>query len=69
MNQTYVALASLERRPIGLPMGDATVVYIIDDDESLRAVIGSLLRSVGLQTRTYASVGAFLAASRPDAAA
>jgi FixJ family two-component response regulator len=68
MNQTYVALASLERRPIGLPMGDATVVYIIDDDESLRAAIDSLLRSVGLQTRTYASAGAFLAASRPDAA-
>jgi FixJ family two-component response regulator len=68
MNRTYVALARTERRPIGLLMGDATVVYIIDDDESLRAVIDSLLRSVGLQTRTYASVDAFLAASRPDAA-
>jgi FixJ family two-component response regulator len=49
-------------------MGDAAVVYIIDDDESLRAVIDSLLRSVGLQTHAYASVAAFLAASRRDVA-
>jgi FixJ family two-component response regulator len=49
-------------------MGDTGVVYIIDDDESLRVVIDSLLRSVGLQTRLYASVSAFLAGPRPETA-
>jgi FixJ family two-component response regulator len=34
----------------------------------MRVVLDSLLRSVGLQTRTYASVDAFLAAPRPDTA-
>ena len=68
MTRTDTALARTAARPIGLPMGAAAVVYIIDDDESLRIVIDSLLRSVGLQTRAYASVGAFLAAPRSDAA-
>jgi len=49
-------------------MGDTSVVYIIDDDKSLRVVIDSLMRSVGLQTRLYASVSAFLSAPRPDTA-
>jgi FixJ family two-component response regulator len=48
-------------------MGEAEVVYIIDDDESMRAALDSLLRSVGLGTRAYSSIGEFLAAQRPDA--
>jgi FixJ family two-component response regulator len=50
-----------------LLMGEAGVVYIIDDDESMRAALDSLLRSVGLGTRAYSSIGEFLAAQRPDA--
>lgn len=48
-------------------MGEARVVYIIDDDESLRAALDSLLRSIGHNTRVYASVSEFLSAQRPDA--
>jgi FixJ family two-component response regulator len=41
-------------------MGDAAVVYIIDDDESLRSALDSLLRSVGLTTRVFGSARQFL---------
>jgi FixJ family two-component response regulator len=48
-------------------MAEPAVIHIIDDDESMRAVLDSLLRSVNFQTRAHASVDAFLAAKRPDA--
>jgi FixJ family two-component response regulator len=48
-------------------MAEAAVVHIVDDDESLREVLASLLRSVGLQTRTYASVSGFLNTKLADA--
>jgi FixJ family two-component response regulator len=37
-----------------------TMVYIVDDDESLRGALDSLLRSVGLQVRSFASAAEFL---------
>ncbi len=37
-------------------------VHIIDDDDSQRAALDSLLRSVDLKTRCYPSVSAFLEA-------
>jgi len=37
-----------------------TMVYIVDDDESLRDALDSLLRSVGLQVRCFASAAEFL---------
>lgn len=43
-----------------------SVVYIVDDDEGLRQTVGSLCRSVGLQTHTYGSAQAFLDAERKD---
>lgn len=60
-------LATRERSALGLFMGDAGIVYIIDDDESMRAALDSLLRSIGHTTRAYASVSEFLAARRQDA--
>jgi FixJ family two-component response regulator len=45
---------------------DTAVVHIIEDDASLREAIDSLLRSVGLTTRSYGSVQSFLSAARPD---
>ena len=36
------------------------VVYVIDDDASVREAIGGLFESVGLQTETHASVQEFL---------
>lgn len=42
------------------------VVHIIDDDESLSCAIDSLCRSIGLQTRAYASAQEFIDAKRED---
>jgi FixJ family two-component response regulator len=40
-------------------------VIVIDDDPGIRESIGSLLRSVGLQAKLFASVDEFLKAGRP----
>jgi FixJ family two-component response regulator len=48
-------------------MTQAAFVHIVDDDASLADSLGSLCRSVGLQSRTYGSVAALLAAELPDA--
>ena len=42
------------------------IVFVVDDDESLRESLGSLLRSVGLQVVLHASADEFLSAGRPD---
>jgi FixJ family two-component response regulator len=43
------------------------VVYIIDDDASVRRGLGDLLRSVGLGVQTFASSQEFLDSKRSDA--
>jgi len=43
-----------------------SVVYVVDDDESMRRAVSMLLRSVGYQVETFASATDFLAAPRPD---
>jgi FixJ family two-component response regulator len=68
MMRNGTTLARWERSALGLRMGEAAVVHIIDDDESMRAALDSLLRSVGLGTCAYASVSEFLVTQRPDAA-
>ena len=45
------------------------IVFVIDDDESLREALKSLIRSVGLNVQTFASAPEFLERPRPDAAA
>ena len=42
------------------------VVFIIDDDASVRAAISSLIRSVGLRAEAFASVSEFLVTKRTD---
>ena len=42
------------------------IVYIVDDDDSLRDSLASLFRSVGLQTRPFRSAQEFLGNRRPD---
>src|ERR1700754_1596481 len=50
-----------------LSMGDApAVVFVIDDDPSMRAALRDLIDSVGLQVRPFASPQEFLASKRPD---
>ena len=44
----------------------ADMVFVIDDDESIREALKSLIRSVGLSVETFASAQEFLQSSRPD---
>jgi FixJ family two-component response regulator len=45
------------------------VVFVIDDDEMIRDGIQSLIRSVGLRVKTFASAQDFMSAKREDAPA
>jgi FixJ family two-component response regulator len=47
-------------------MSEAALIHIIDDDESIRAALDGLLRSVGLTPAPHASVSEFLAAKKWD---
>ena len=42
------------------------MVFVVDDDPSIREALGSLLRSAGLGVRTFASAQEFLTSQRPD---
>ena len=42
------------------------VVFVIDDDASVRAALSSLVRSVGLRVEVFASASEFLATKRTD---
>lgn len=43
------------------------VVFVIDDDRSIREALEGLLRSVGLSVNAFASTQDFMHAARPDA--
>ncbi|CAB3771384.1 DNA-binding response regulator [Burkholderia puraquae] len=45
-----------------------SIVYVVDDDETLRRALSGLLRSAGFRVETFASSQAFLAFERPDVA-
>lgn len=45
---------------------EQSVVFVIDDDPSVRTSLQSLLRSVGHTTHTFESTAAFLLEPRPD---
>ncbi|MGF6773732.1 FixJ family two-component response regulator [Paraburkholderia sp. GAS199] len=42
------------------------LVYVVDDDESMRDAVRNLLRSVGLRVETFGSAHEFLAFEMPD---
>jgi len=44
----------------------AATVFVVDDDESVREALGSLVRSAGLGVATYATAQEFLAGPRAD---
>jgi FixJ family two-component response regulator len=46
---------------------DKAVVFVVDDDPSMRRSLESLLRSVGHEVRLFASALEFMAAERDDA--
>lgn len=43
-----------------------SIVYVVDDDESIRGALTSLLMSVGIHVRAFESADDFLAADMPD---
>lgn len=45
------------------------IVFVVDDDLSLRDALSSLIRSVGIHVETFASAQEFLQYQRPDATA
>jgi len=47
-------------------MNDDAIVFVIDDDESIREALKSLIRSVGLKVETFAAAHEFLQTRRPD---
>lgn len=42
------------------------IVFVIDDDESIREALNSLIRSIGLRVETFATADEFLQRKRPD---
>ena len=48
--------------------GPDSVVFVIDDDASVRESLKSLFQSVGLQVEMFSSADAFLQGQHPDAA-
>jgi FixJ family two-component response regulator len=46
--------------------GKASIVYVVDDDESMRLALSALLRSVGLRVETFGSSQEFLAFPKDD---
>jgi FixJ family two-component response regulator len=51
---------------MGTPSERPPVVYVIDDDKSVRDALSRLLRSVGLQARAFTSASEFLESDLPD---
>ena len=47
-------------------MTSESVVFIVDDDISVRDALRTLIRSVGLEARTFTSAAEFLNAALPD---
>jgi FixJ family two-component response regulator len=43
-----------------------SIVFVVDDDASLREALKSLIRSVGLQVEAFGSAQEFLQKKRPD---
>jgi FixJ family two-component response regulator len=44
------------------------IVFVVDDDQSVREALGSLIRSAGVRVETFASAQEFLGGPRPDVA-
>lgn len=57
------------RKPTAAAAEPAPIVYVVDDDPSVRAALEDLLASMGLQVRAFASTQAFLDHDLEDAPA
>jgi FixJ family two-component response regulator len=62
-------MSSNPRCDASLDAGSAAknpMVYVVDDDESMRDAVGDLLRSIGLSVETFGTAQEFLAFDMPD---
>ena len=57
----------VSRRADPAASATASVVFVVDDDASVRDSLGRLISSVGFKVETFANARAFLGARRPDA--
>jgi RNA polymerase sigma factor (sigma-70 family) len=48
------------------PVSEEPVLYVVDDDDSLRKALTRLLRAAGYEVRAYASVGDFILSDRDN---
>jgi FixJ family two-component response regulator len=65
----HVRNSNVTERPASAaidPSSQEPVVLVVDDDESMREALRSLLQSVGLRVEMYRSASAFLQAELPD---
>ncbi|WP_155516060.1 response regulator transcription factor, partial [Pseudomonas coronafaciens] len=53
--------------PTADPQAAEPIIYVIDDDLSVRSSLEDLLASVGLRSLLFGSTREFMEASRPDA--
>ena len=51
------------------PVNTDAVVFVVDDDQSVRDALSNLIRSIGLKAQTFGSAPDFLSYKRPDVAA
>ncbi len=47
-------------------VADNAIVYVVDDDQSMREAVSTLLRSIGLSVQTFSCAQDFLAFNMPD---
>ena len=64
--QTATSTARLARGDVNPALNDAPVVFVVDDDVSVRESLESLLRTVGWRVETFASADDFLTRGRAD---
>jgi FixJ family two-component response regulator len=49
-----------------MPSSTAPIVFVVDDDDLVRAAIQGMLKSVGLRSETFGTAQEFLRSKRPD---
>lgn len=58
--------APAEERMVSAMSGQQSLVYVVDDDASVRRALQRLIKSVGLDIQAFASAREFLEFERPD---
>lgn len=54
--------------PVNEPQNNGSMVFVVDDDASIRDALSNLLRSAGIRVETFASTAEFLRLPKTEAA-